>query len=142
MSAERREWYRKYMDKRRAANPDKAYRQNLAMNLKRLYGMSLEEYESRAAGQRGLCLICSSPPTNRIMGRRPRIDQRLSTARLVVDHNHISGNVRGLLCHRCNTVVGFVESQGGLNEDLIQRLKVYIETDGEGMLSVKEPVRH
>jgi hypothetical protein len=49
--------------------------------------MPLTEYEARLAAQGGVCAICGRPP---------------KTRRLDVDHEHKTGAVRGLLCHRCN----------------------------------------
>jgi hypothetical protein len=45
--------------------------------------------------QAGRCAICG---------------RDISDFSFVVDHDHTTGAVRGLLCRRCNTVVGFVES--------------------------------
>jgi hypothetical protein len=50
-------------------------------------GVSDEEYERLLAYQGGTCALCPSKP---------------GTRRLHVDHDHASGRVRGLLCHRCN----------------------------------------
>lgn len=50
-------------------------------------GVSDEEYARLLAVQGGGCAICSATP---------------KTRRLHVDHDHRSGRVRGLLCHRCN----------------------------------------
>lgn len=57
--------------------------------LERKYGLLQHEYEAIFVAQRGCCAIC---------GLRPR--------RLVVDHDHASGQVRGLLCSNCNFAVG------------------------------------
>jgi hypothetical protein len=46
-------------------------------------------------GQDGVCKICSKPP--------------LDNPYLCVDHSHITGRVRGLLCTRCNTGLGQFE---------------------------------
>jgi hypothetical protein len=63
--------------------------------LKQQYGLTLAEYEAMLAEQGGVCLIC---------GRDP---QTAGRERLVVDHDHATGHVRGLLCHRCNQGLGW-----------------------------------
>ncbi len=54
---------------------------------KSLYGITIEEYNILLEFQEGKCAICGRPPKNR---------------RLAVDHDHKTGEVRGLLCMRCN----------------------------------------
>lgn len=71
-------------------------RQIRSWNLKRNYGMSLEEYEDLLASQGGVCAICSNPPK--------RDDAR--NQYLHVDHCHQSGKIRGLLCTACNVGIG------------------------------------
>lgn len=41
---------------------------------------------------------------------------------LCVDHNHQSGEVRGLLCHNCNKNVGILE-----NKDFVLKAQAYLE---------------
>ena len=65
------------------------------------YGLTLELYEEMVDTQGGLCLICDLPPRGR-------------WSKLVVDHNHETGEIRGLLCHHCNLTVGQIEEQGPL----------------------------
>jgi len=55
--------------------------------LRRTYGLKLEQYEAILAAQGGVCGWCGRPP-----GRRA----------LVVDHDHVTGEIRGLLCDPCN----------------------------------------
>lgn len=50
-------------------------------------GVSDDEYARMLAAQGGGCAICGAKP---------------KTRRLHVDHDHKTGRVRGLLCHRCN----------------------------------------
>lgn len=50
-------------------------------------GVSDDQYERLLAAQGGHCALCPSTP---------------KTRRLHVDHEHRTGRVRGLLCHRCN----------------------------------------
>jgi len=64
-----------------------------AWQLKHLYGLTLEDYEKLLEAQKGVCAICKK--SYRDGGRN-----------LSVDHNHISGKVRGLLCDSCNRAIG------------------------------------
>ncbi len=59
--------------------------------LKKMFGISLEEYNQLLAAQGGGCAICGTKPKNRA---------------LHVDHNHKTGDVRGILCWWCNGLVG------------------------------------
>lgn len=59
-----------------------------ATRLKSEFGMDPDVYDSLLAMQGGRCAICHGEPR---------------TARLAVDHDHVSGEIRGLLCSRCNT---------------------------------------
>lgn len=64
-----------------------------AENLKRLYGLSLQDYDRMLADQGGVCAICGNTCT--------RFEY------LSVDHDHDTSAVRGLLCHSCNTMLGY-----------------------------------
>lgn len=56
------------------------------------YGMPPSKYHELLAEQGGGCRLCGRKPD-----RRP----------LVIDHDHVTGVVRALLCHRCNCGLGF-----------------------------------
>lgn len=73
-----------YDDHFKRARYLKAYR------LRTKYDISLEEYDAMMESQGGRCLICKE-----------------SYDDLVVDHCHTTGAVRGLLCSRCNSGLGF-----------------------------------
>lgn len=62
-----------------------------ADNLKKKFGITVEEYDAMFKEQRGRCAICGFPP---IFGT------------LHVDHCHDTLKVRGLLCKKCNTGIG------------------------------------
>jgi hypothetical protein len=59
------------------------------------YSLTIEDYDRMLSEQGGACYIC----------------KEASPRRLEVDHCHKSGQVRRLLCTRCNTIVGIVESE-------------------------------
>lgn len=58
------------------------------------YGMSEHDYEAMSAAQGHKCRICEKPANRERYGK------------LSIDHCHISGAVRGLLCISCNTSLG------------------------------------
>ena len=45
-----------------------------------------------------------------------------STKRLCVDHDHMSGNIRGLLCFKCNIALGMVND----SKYILEKLKQYL----------------
>jgi len=61
--------------------------------LKRDFGISVEDYNSLLNLQGGVCAICE----------REQVDKSLA-----VDHDHVTGEVRGLLCQRCNQAIGLL----------------------------------
>lgn len=63
-----------------------------AQNMRARYGIEPEEFERVLETQGGMCAICKEPPN------RP-----------VLDHDHDSGAVRGVLCHGCNVKLAPVE---------------------------------
>ena len=63
--------------------------------LKSCYGITLLDYERMLKSQNGKCAICTKPFSK----------ERLRN--LVIDHNHTTGKIRGLLCQACNKGLGF-----------------------------------
>lgn len=74
---------------------------------KRIYGLTIKEYLDLAEKQNFVCCICGKE--NFAMGE-------CHSGVLVVDHNHKTGQIRGLLCHNCNRALG-------LFQDDIEKLK-------------------
>src|SRR3990167_1234435 len=88
--ARQRRYYKQWRNK----NPLGSYKNHL----KARYGITLEEYDILFASQNGLCAICQTAPP------------KSSRHNLLVDHNQITGKVRGLLCQPCNShVIGLVD---------------------------------
>lgn len=61
--------------------------------LKKLYGISVEQFTEMLTRQNGVCKICHKPESKK-------------KNRLHVDHCHTTGRVRGLLCSKCNAMLG------------------------------------
>lgn len=70
----------------------------------RLYNITRDDFERMLMKQEGRCAICKTIPKRK----------------LDIDHCHQTGKVRGLLCNRCNIVLGQVE-------DNVELLKCAVE---------------
>jgi hypothetical protein len=88
--------------------------------LKRKYGITAKTYDIMFQSQNGLCASCGQPETAVTCKGKERT--------LVVDHDHISGKVRQLICHRCNIVIGLVKE----NPDICELVRTYILNHKEG----------
>lgn len=91
--------------KRRKSDPDLDRRNHL----KKMYGITIERYDAMFNEQGGQCAIC---------GRH----QSEFSLRLNVDHDHITGEVRGLLCGNCNTALGLLKE----STQNVQNMLVYL----------------
>lgn len=74
-------------------NPNKAWSIRRNQRLKAEYGITLDRYNEMFAEQNGNCAICSRNSKEFPKG-------------LVVDHCHVTGKVRALLCGLCNQLLG------------------------------------
>lgn len=79
--------------------------------MKKRYGISKENYYNLLEEQNGVCAICFKAE---IQGRK-----------LSVDHNHLTGEVRGLLCSKCNMVLGLL----GDNDELLLNALNYLKNN-------------
>jgi hypothetical protein len=96
---------RRHRDRARAAQKEcRSYTPDQRRDYKyrQMYGISLSEYEAMVADQNGACAICGGVEKRRVYGE---------AARLVVDHNHVTGKVRGLLCCACNGRLASIEDE-------------------------------
>lgn len=111
-------YYKKYNDKLRAEgrprHPKGYYRK---ANLRK-YGLTVEDYISLLEQQHGVCAICMKPEPQ-IVGSERR--------NLVVDHDHITGKVRGLLCTTCNVALGMVHEDTAKLQAMIRYIEQYNE---------------
>ena len=79
--------------KRNYYKKDKRSNKNVA--LKKNFGITIDEFEEMEKKQGGVCASCGNPETKR-------------KGTLCVDHNHETGEIRGLLCTRCNIALGLL----------------------------------
>lgn len=96
----RRRYYQRWRTKHlrwAKEHPLLAERYKRKHHLKHEFGLTLEAYDAMLAAQGGVCAICCKPESHR------------STKNLAVDHCHATGKIRGLLCYRCNTLIGYAK---------------------------------
>jgi hypothetical protein len=82
--------------------------------LKKLYGLTEEDYHNMRGAQEGKCGMCGQ-----------------AANRLVVDHNHQTGQVRNLLCVPCNGGLGWIE-----RKDFVEMATAYLKRWGQPAANV------
>ena len=96
-------WYEK--------NPERAKAKMREWTLRVRYGLTEESRALLLLGQDGKCKICSKDLTGK---------------KSVIDHNHTTGKVRGILCHLCNSWLGVAKD----NPAVAMRAARYLEVEG------------
>jgi len=88
------------------------------LDLKKRFGISLDQYNKILESQNGVCAVC---------GNEEIITYKnYNTGRsLAVDHNHETGKVRGLLCTGCNRGIGFFNN----NPERLIKASNYLKND-------------
>lgn len=114
------------------AEPELHRQRFRAQDLRRKFGITVEEYDAMLAVQNYVCGMCGRPEKVRRNGR---------VLGLSVDHDHVTGEIRELLCVRCNQALGVVEAYGcsaaeylGNGPIMIKRGVSTDPTSGEGGL--------
>jgi len=87
-----------------------------SQHLRYLYGITLEEYHSKLEQQGDGCAICGI----KIPGGNGK--------NFYVDHNHATGQVRDLLCHNCNFVIGYAKEDVDILKAVVQYLETWRES--------------
>jgi hypothetical protein len=96
---------RAYIKQWKQANPRKVWVSSKRKDLKSKYGITLDEWAAMVLESGGRCAICKD--------EQP----------LVVDHDHATGKIRGMLCQTCNLVLG----QFGDDQPRILAALTYLE---------------
>jgi hypothetical protein len=113
------QWERAYYERNRerilakskawyAANRERRSQTLRQWNLATKYGMSPEQFDELLLSQGNVCAICSN--------------RRKS---MCVDHDHSTGEVRGILCRRCNAMLGQISDDVSVLARAIEYLNCY-----------------
>ena len=108
---------RKSLGKRERTRRARRSRHN--SHLKEAYGITIQDYDRILASQGGKCAICRGGTSKR---------------HFAVDHNHKNGQIRGLLCARCNT--GLARFMDNITN--LRRAVRYMKDDGKNVRSILE----
>jgi len=108
------EYYKK-LEKEKSAKwrekyPEKV-KKNRRIRLLVSYNLTEESYQKMLLQQEGKCAICKKEMSY------PNID-----------HSHITGKTRSLLCESCNPILGYVEKQMMINKDILKEFAKYLKT--------------
>ena len=82
-----------------------------AGHLKRTFGITLDKYTELFDLQNGQCAICSTISPGK--GRK----------NFCVDHNHLTGKIRGLLCYSCNIGISLLQEQLNVLKSAVRYLE-------------------
>lgn len=111
-------------DGKRTCAPCQA-RRSIAWRLKTKYGTTIEWYDETMLRQGGRCAIC-----------RAKLDELLGNGlhKFIprIDHDHVTGTPRGLLCHSCNVAIGLL----GDDPERIARAAEYVRTHRQLRLAI------
>ena len=91
-------------------NKDKLNKKRKNFRLKKLYNITLKEYNYLLKTQNGRCAICNGY-------------EKVKNRNLAVDHNHKTNKIRGLLCYRCNVLLGMAHDDINFLYKIIKYLK-------------------
>jgi hypothetical protein len=114
-SAKRQRVHRKMItetNKQREAESPRRYQAYRFKWLCKQVGITPEIYFEIEAQQRGACRICGRIPSGKTQ----------SDSRLNMDHDHKTGKFRGLICHKCNVVLGLV----GEDTNILRAMEQYL----------------
>ena len=110
INARKRGFYKNNVELQRARSRDYYKRTSTPMqtrmhHLKYFFKISLDKYDEMWVEQMGLCPICQMP-----------LDYGYSAH---VDHDHLNGQIRGLLHSKCNSALGFVNESPKVINNLL-----------------------
>lgn len=102
-----KEWRKEYY------SSEKGIEVSRRAHLKRSFNLTLEQYNKLLEAQEGVCAICEKQEMNNV------------NKVLCVDHCHVTGEIRGLLCGTCNLGIGGLKDSIPLVIKSLKYLKKY-----------------
>lgn len=117
------QFYRK--DPRTERRSTRCKRCQIASQREKSLGISEAQYRQILADQHGACAICG------MLESDPKLQRQI----LAVDHNHKTGQIRGLLCGNCNTAIGLFKDDANRMRDAI----FYLDNHQEYPIYVPQP---
>ena len=97
-------------------NIDKSLTDALWRRMRNRYKLTKADFDAMLVEQNGRCAICGQPLTES----------------LHVDHCHKTGKIRGLVCHKCNNLIMYIEQVNNMNKDLKNEIEDYLDKYKEG----------
>lgn len=111
----------KQIDYRKRLTPE----QRKAIDLRCFYGIDIPQYNRLFEQQSGRCGICKAHQSE------------LKKA-LAVDHNHKTGLIRGLLCHKCNLAIGLLRVDETLS--VVSNIAGYIDNFNSELAAINSSI--
>lgn len=107
-----RKYSREYRKQYLAKYPEK----RVQYARKSSYGLTNDEFIAMFTAQSGRCAICHTP-----------LVEGKGKDCLAIDHDHVTGEVRGLLCQGCNSLLGYAQDSSSILFSAIQYLGGVVE---------------
>lgn len=85
-------------------------------SLKSDFGITIQDYERMMIEQKGCCAVCKKPETATRHGK---------PITMAVDHNHATGQIRSLLCRKCNVGLGSFRDSSAILRDAADYLEFH-----------------
>jgi hypothetical protein len=83
----------------------------------RTYGITQAEFDALKLMQNNTCALCGGVEPGKARNEKQR--------EWCVDHNHVTGAIRGLLCMQCNAGIGNLKD----SPDLLRKAACYVENN-------------
>lgn len=112
----------KYCARHSAETTQREIAQIVRRKRERQFGVRHEEFLAMLQAQDGICAICGSGND----GAR----------QLSIDHDHATGAIRGLLCDRCNPLLGYARDNVAVLQAAIEYLESYSGIQASGSIAL------